>query len=105
MCIDYTSLNKACTKDEYLLSHICQIVDSTALCELLSVLDAYSDYHQINLTIDNEEKIVLITPFGIFYYTKMTFGLKNREWHIRSAFTSSWSLNLGEMLKLILITW
>jgi hypothetical protein len=28
MCIDYTSLNKACIKDEYSLPHICQIVDS-----------------------------------------------------------------------------
>jgi hypothetical protein len=30
MCIDYTSLNKACPKDEYPLPRICQIMDSTA---------------------------------------------------------------------------
>jgi hypothetical protein len=52
-------------------------MDSTASCELLSFLDAYSGYHQIRLTIDDEEKIVFITPFKIFYYTKMTFRLKN----------------------------
>jgi hypothetical protein len=40
LCIDYTSLNKACHKDEYPLPHICQIVDSTTLCELLSFMDA-----------------------------------------------------------------
>jgi hypothetical protein len=28
MCIDYTSLNKACPKDDYSLPHICQIIDS-----------------------------------------------------------------------------
>jgi hypothetical protein len=78
MCIDYTSLNKACPKDEYPLPRICQIVDSTTSCELLSFLDAYSSYHQISLVIDNEEKIAFITPFGIFCYTKMAFGLKNR---------------------------
>jgi hypothetical protein len=44
----------------------------------LSFLDTYSSYHQISLTIDDEEKIVFITPFGIFCYTKMAFGLKNR---------------------------
>jgi hypothetical protein len=77
MCIDYTSLNKACPKDEYPLPRICQIVDSTASCELLSFLDAYSGYHQISLAIDDEEKTAFITPFGIFYYTKMAFGLKN----------------------------
>jgi hypothetical protein len=56
MCIDYTSLNKTCPKYEYPLPRICQIVDSTMSCELLSFLDAYSDYHQISLAIDDEEK-------------------------------------------------
>jgi hypothetical protein len=77
MCIDYTSLNKACSKDEYPLPRICQIVDSTTSCELLSFLDAYLDYHQISLAIDDKEKIAFITPFDIFCYTKMAFGLKN----------------------------
>jgi hypothetical protein len=77
MCMDYTSLNKACSKDEYPLHHICQIVDSTTSCELLLFLHAYSSYHQISLFIDGEEKIVFITSFGIFCYTKMAFGLKN----------------------------
>jgi hypothetical protein len=77
MCIDYTILNKACTKDEYPLPRIYQIVDSTTSCELLSFLDAYSGSHQISLAIDDEEKTTFITSFGIFRYTKMTFELKN----------------------------
>jgi hypothetical protein len=77
MCIDYTSLNKACPKDEYLMPCICHIVDSTTSCELLLFLDAYSGYHQINLAIDDEEKTMFIISFGIFCYTKMAFGLKN----------------------------
>jgi hypothetical protein len=77
MCIDYTSLNKACPKDEYLLPHICQIVDSKISFELLSFLDTYSGYHQISLTIDDKEKTTFITPFRILCYTKMVFGLKN----------------------------
>jgi hypothetical protein len=52
-------------------------MDSTATCELLSFLDAYSDYHQISLTTDDEEKTSFITSFRIFYYTKMAFRLKN----------------------------
>jgi hypothetical protein len=53
MCIDYASLNKACHKDEYLLSCICQIIDSTTSCKLLSFLDAYLGYHHISLAIDD----------------------------------------------------
>jgi hypothetical protein len=75
----YTSLNKACPKDEYPLPCIYQIVDFTASCELLSFLDAYSDYHQISHVINDKEKIAFITPFGIFCYTKMAFSLKNGE--------------------------
>jgi hypothetical protein len=35
LCVDYTSLNKACPKDLFLLPHIDQVVDSTAGCETL----------------------------------------------------------------------
>ena len=45
MCIDYTSLNKACPKDPFALPRIDQVIDSTARCELLSFLNAYSGYH------------------------------------------------------------
>jgi hypothetical protein len=49
MCVDYTGLNKACLKVPYPLPRIDQIVDSTAGCETLSFLDAYSCYHQIKM--------------------------------------------------------
>jgi hypothetical protein len=45
MCVDYTSLNKACPKDPFPLPRIDQVVDSTAGCETLYFLDAYSGYH------------------------------------------------------------
>jgi hypothetical protein len=77
MCIDYTSLNKTCPKDEYPLPRICQIMDSMVSCELLSFLDAYLGYHQIILDTDDEEKTSFITSFRISCYSKMAFGLKN----------------------------
>jgi hypothetical protein len=49
MCVDYNGLNKACPKVPYPLPRIDQIVDSTAGCETLSFLDAYSGYHQIKM--------------------------------------------------------
>jgi hypothetical protein len=44
MCVDYNSLNKACMKDPFPLPHIDHVVDSTSRCEVLSFLDAYSNY-------------------------------------------------------------
>ena len=44
MCIDFTLLNKCFPKDHFPLPQIDLIVDSTAGCERLSFLDAYSGY-------------------------------------------------------------
>jgi hypothetical protein len=77
MCVDYTDLNKHCTKDPFGLPHIDEVVDSTAGCELLSFLDCYSGYHQIAFNKDDHIKTSFITPFGAYCYTTMSFGLKN----------------------------
>jgi hypothetical protein len=99
----YNSLRKVCPKDEYPLPRFYQIIDSIASCELLSFLDAYSGYHQISLAIDDEEKAVFITPFGIYCYNKMAFDLNKGELHIRGAFKSSLKLKSDEMSRHILM--
>lgn len=77
MCVYFIDLNKACPKDHFPLPQIDQLIDSTAGCELLTFLDAYSRYHQISMAKEDEEKTMLITPFGVFYYIKIPFGLIN----------------------------
>ncbi|KAK1617701.1 hypothetical protein QYE76_023218 [Lolium multiflorum] len=77
MCIDYTGLNKHYQKDHFSLPRIDQIVDSTAGCDRLSFLDAYSGYNQIKLKKEDQELTAFITPHGVFCYNVMTFGLKN----------------------------
>jgi hypothetical protein len=75
--VDFTSLNKAYPKDPYPLPRIDQIVDSTAGCDLLCFLDAFSGYHQIKMAREEEEKTAFITPCGVYYYVCMPFSLKN----------------------------
>jgi hypothetical protein len=77
MCVDYTDFNKHCPKDPFRLPRIDQVVDSTAGCSMLSFLDCYSRYHQISLAKEDEEKTAFIMPFGAFYYTSMSFDIKN----------------------------
>jgi hypothetical protein len=77
MCVDYTGLNKACLKVPYPLPRIDQIVESTAGCETLSFLDAYSGYHQIKMKESDQLATSFITPFGMYCYTTMPFGLRN----------------------------
>jgi hypothetical protein len=77
MCVDYTDLNKHCPKDPIGLLRIGQVIDSTAGCDLLCFLDCYSGYHQIAIKEEDQDKTAFITPFGVYCYTTMSFGLKN----------------------------
>jgi hypothetical protein len=77
MCVDYTSLNKACPKVPFPLPRIDQMVDSTAGCELLCSLDAYSGYHQIKMKESDQLATSFITSFGMYCYVTMSFGLRN----------------------------
>jgi hypothetical protein len=54
-----------------------QIIDSTAGCARLSFLATYSGYNQIKLKKEDEEKMAFITPYRVFCYQVMPFGLKN----------------------------
>jgi hypothetical protein len=77
MCIDFMALNKHYPKDYFPLPRIDQIIDSTAGCERLSFLDAYSGYNQIRLKVKDEDKTAFITPHGVYCYVTLPFGLKN----------------------------
>ena len=75
--MDFTDLNKACPKDSYPLSRVNELVDSTARHQLLSFMDTFSGYNQIQMHEADQEKISFVTSQGLFYYKVMPFGLKN----------------------------
>jgi hypothetical protein len=77
MCVDYTSLNKACPKDLFPLPRIDQVVDSMTGCETFCFLDAYSGYHQIAMCIVDQLATSFITTFSAYCNQTMPFGLKN----------------------------
>jgi hypothetical protein len=77
MCIDFTSLNKACPKDNFPLPRIDKIVDSATGCEVMSLLDCFSGYHQIYMKEEDKANTSFITPFGTYCFIRMPEGLKN----------------------------
>ena len=77
MCVDFTDLNNACTKDSFPLPRIDQLVDSTAGHELLTFMDAFSGYNQILMKKEDQEKTAFVTSHDLYCYNVMPFGLKN----------------------------
>ena len=49
VCVDFTDLNRACSKDPFPMPKIDQLVDSTYRHPRISFLDAFQGYHQIAL--------------------------------------------------------
>ena len=77
MCVDFTDLNKAGTKDIFPLLRIDQLVDSTAGHKLLIFMDTFSGYNQIKMSEEDQEKAAFIISHGLYCYKVMPFGLKN----------------------------
>jgi hypothetical protein len=77
MCIDFTSLNKACPEENFPLPRIDKIVDSAGGCEVMSLLDCFSGYHQIYMKEEDKASTSFITSFGTYCFIRMPEGLKN----------------------------
>jgi hypothetical protein len=95
MCIDYTSLNKACPKDPYPLPRIDQIVDSTSRCDLLSFLDAYSGFHQIQMSREDMKHTAFVIVDELYCYVVMSYGLKNAL----PTFVRAMSKTFGDLIR------
>jgi hypothetical protein len=77
VCVDYRDINKACPKDNFPTPFVDQIVEDCARSEILSLMDSFSRYNQINILPMDQHKTSFICPWGIFAYQKLPFGLKN----------------------------
>ncbi|GKV02603.1 hypothetical protein SLEP1_g15020 [Rubroshorea leprosula] len=77
MCIDYTNLNQACPTNCYSMPSIDKLVEAASGNERLSLLDAYSEYHQVSMALEDEEKTSFYAGDEIYCYVMMPFGLKN----------------------------
>ncbi|GKE83305.1 hypothetical protein Tco_1553305, partial [Tanacetum coccineum] len=99
MCIDFTSINKACPKDSYSLPKIDQSVESLEGFKLKYFLDTYKGYHQIRKARENKEKTSFHTEHGTFYYEKMSFGLKNARATYPQLMDNMFASQLGQNIE------
>ena len=100
MCVDFTDLNKACPKDPFPMPKIDKLVDATVDHPRMSFLDAFQGYHQIPLTLDDQEKTVFVTPIRNYHYKVMPFGLKNAGSTYQRMMTRMFESQLGKNIKI-----
>lgn len=79
MCVNFTDLNRAYPKDNYPLPCSDLFIDLTVWHQLLSFMDAFSNYNQIKVDEANQEKTSVVTSQWLFCYKVIPFRLKNAE--------------------------
>lgn len=76
-CGDYRRLNSITIPDKYPLPHIHDIAHRLEGATVFSTIDLTRAYHQIPVAAEDRHKTAVITPFGLFEFNVMTFGLCN----------------------------
>ena len=76
-CGDYRRLNTCTVRDNYPLPHIHDCTARLANATVFSKIDLVKGYHQIPMKKGHESKTAIVTPFGLFEFLRMPFGLKN----------------------------
>ena len=77
MCTDFRDLNRDCPKDNFPTPFIDHILDECMGSEVLSFMDGFYGYNQIQSKPEDKHKTACICLWGTFAYWKMSFGLKN----------------------------
>lgn len=77
MCVDYRLLNAKTRKDAFPLPRIEESLDALAGAQWFSTLDLASGYNQVPVSEKDKPKTAFCTPFGLFEWNRMPFGLCN----------------------------
>ncbi len=74
---DYWRLNAVTLPDRYPLPNMQSLNDRMAGCTVFSKIDLVKAYHQIPIAEEDIQKTAIATPFGLWEFLFMAFGLRN----------------------------
>ncbi|XP_062844567.1 retrovirus-related Pol polyprotein from transposon 412 [Trichomycterus rosablanca] len=77
LCVDYRLLNARTRKDAFPLPRIEETLDMLGGARWFSTMDLASGYNQVPVSEGDRAKTAFCTPFGLFEWNRMPFGLCN----------------------------
>lgn len=77
LCVDYRQLNRKTRKDAFPLPRIEESLDALSGARWFTTMDLASGYNQVPVTEGDKAKTAFCTPFGLFEFNRMPFGLCN----------------------------
>lgn len=75
MCIDYQHLNSKTRKDTFPPPCIEDFLDAQLGAKWFSTMELASEYNRVPVTEQVKPKTAFCTPFGLFKFGRMSFGL------------------------------
>ncbi|KAK4467601.1 hypothetical protein MN116_000267 [Schistosoma mekongi] len=74
---DYRRLNAQTTSDRYPLPHIYDLTATLKGMTIFSKIDLVKAYNQIPMSENDVPKTAIVTPFGLYEFLQMPYGLRN----------------------------
>ncbi len=101
LCVDYRKLNSKTKRDAFPLPRIDESFDALQGAKFFSTIDLASGYHQVAVREQDQPKTAFTTPFGIFEYSHMPFGVCNGP----STFQRLMQSTMGDLIFQILLVY
>jgi len=76
LCVGYRRLNSVSKFDAYPMPQVDDLIDRLSGAVYISTIDLTRGYWQVPLAKEAREKTAFATPFGLYHFTVMPFGLQ-----------------------------
>ena len=77
LCVDYRKLNAKTVRDAYPIPRVDDSLESLEGAQICSCFNLKSAYTQVRLHVKHQHKTAFSSPWGLYEFTRMPFGLVN----------------------------